>query len=94
MLRPCRVAVAPELGAVHRAAAGCLIDEALRHQGDFIQKNSSQGNALHQILGAFVLTAKDVVIILGAAPGDNHQVIRPPVAYGVSPCRKHLLEHR
>ena len=75
MARKLRVAVEPHFRAFHAASACRLIDKALRHQGDLIEENASQRNALDQILRPLVLAAEDVEVILPAALGDDDQIL-------------------
>ena len=58
-----RVAVKPPGRALNGATARCLIDEALRHQGDLIKKGSRCRDTLYQVLGTFVLATEDIKII-------------------------------
>lgn len=56
------------------ATARCLIDEALRHQGDLIKKGSRCRDTLYQVLGTFVLASEDIKIIGLAVSGDFQHV--------------------
>jgi len=92
MLRPLRIAVEPELGAINAASAGCLVDKAFRHQGDFIEKDPCQGDALDEILRSFVLAAEEVEVVRYRSTADNDQVVRPAVLDPVASGSEHELE--
>ena len=92
VIRAIRVAVKPEFTSFHGAAACCLIDEALRHQGNLIKKDPRQSDALDEVLAAFVLAAEYVKIILNAPPCHDQQVIRPMICNLIATAFQHQLQ--
>lgn len=76
MGRASRVTVKPQLGALHRTTAGCLVDKALRHQGNLIQQDACQSDALYQVLGAFVFAAKQIKAVGLIACAHHNLVFR------------------
>ena len=87
-----RVAVKPVLGTCNGTPAGSLVDKRLRHQGNLITEHPRQGNALDQILAAFIFPAVYVKIIGYITAADLHQVVIPMIPYHVSPAPEHQFQ--
>ena len=69
-----RIAVKPPGRSLNRTAGRCLVNETLRHQRNLIKKGACCRNTLYQVLGAFVLAAKDKKIICFSIPADFQHV--------------------
>ena len=75
MLREFGVAVEPKLRATHRASRQSLLHKRLWHQGDLIEEDAREGNALNERRAGLVLAGEQVKFILDAPKANGEQVL-------------------
>ena len=74
MAGPLRVAVKPELGALHAAPGTGLLHERAGHEGHLIQQDARQGDAMDEGGAAFIPPAEQGEVI--GAPECHERIPR------------------
>ena len=75
VLWTCRVAVKPQLRAIHRTSGAGLFHKGSGLQRNFVQKNTGKGSTLNECEAAFILTAEDFKDIFPLPIGDNEDFV-------------------